>query len=287
MGPNLFLAGVPKCGTTALAVMLSGCPEIFYPGEKELNYYSRDYVEKLYYENQIIIRTKEKYEKLYARGAKYKYRMDGSISYFNSDAAIASIRNESPDAKVILVYRNPVRRAFSHFLMDSTSGYIKNISFSELIRGDFDKDCSSFSIAYSQIVDLGYYHKLTVPWIEAFGSENLFLTSLSDIKERPESVIAEIGEFLNISLGALKLTSVNESSVPKSPFVSSLYKSKIRKYLRHLLSENIRYKLKEKYFVKRAPEYMSDDDKLYLQKKYRNDSRQFETLIGFDILSGI
>lgn len=42
-GPNFFIVGAPKCGTTAWATYLSNHPDIFVPKAKEPHFFTTDH----------------------------------------------------------------------------------------------------------------------------------------------------------------------------------------------------------------------------------------------------
>ncbi|MGN6192579.1 MAG: sulfotransferase family protein [Rhodanobacteraceae bacterium] len=106
--PNFILAGAPKCGTTALATYLRQHPRIFMCMPKEPGYFAADLPEHRY------VSTWKDYTALFS-GATGEHRAVGeaSIFYMYSDSAIAEIRRTLPDAKLIVMLRNPVDLAIS------------------------------------------------------------------------------------------------------------------------------------------------------------------------------
>ena len=49
------------------------------------------------------------------------------------NTAAAKIHVLLPEAKIIIVLRNPTARAFSHYFMDRGLGYV-NVSFDDIVR---------------------------------------------------------------------------------------------------------------------------------------------------------
>ncbi len=101
--PNFFLAGAPKSGTTALSVYLRGHPNVFLPGLKEPHFFADDLSHFRRPE------TEDAYRALFARaGADHLAVGEASVWYLFSSAAMGRIREFNAQAKIILMFRNPV-----------------------------------------------------------------------------------------------------------------------------------------------------------------------------------
>ena len=106
-GPNFFILGAPKCGTTALASWLGEHPNVYMSPIKEPHYYSTDI------SNQQA-RTREEYGRLFdGVSAEHQAIGEASVWYLYSHVAVANILRDVPDAKFIVCLRNPVEMAFS------------------------------------------------------------------------------------------------------------------------------------------------------------------------------
>ena len=99
---DLFIVGAPKSGTTALYSYLSTHPDIFLPEHKEPNFFADDYPNI-----GGRLKTFKEYEKLFSNHNK-KIAGDGSVCYFGSETAPKAIRDYNPEAKIIIMLRNPV-----------------------------------------------------------------------------------------------------------------------------------------------------------------------------------
>jgi hypothetical protein len=109
--PNFFLLGAPKCGTTALAAYLKEHPSVYFSSPKEPDYWSFDMVRP---ERSIPIGSQAAYLQLF-HGARTVHKAigEGSTSYCYSHAAIPRILELSPDARFIVMVRNPIDLARS------------------------------------------------------------------------------------------------------------------------------------------------------------------------------
>ena len=105
--PNLFLIGAPKSGTTSLAAELAQHPEIFCPKVKEPRYYDST----VFYdfpEDQCRV-SRSQYLDLYsAATSQARWLLDASVFVMYSQEAIRQILQDSPQAKFIIVLRDPL-----------------------------------------------------------------------------------------------------------------------------------------------------------------------------------
>ncbi len=101
--PNFFIIGAPKSGTTALSEYLRQHPNVFFSDPKEPEYYARDFGGR-------VIEKEKDYECLFegADRARHLAIGEGSVIYVFSEVAVSNILNDHPEAKFILMLRNPV-----------------------------------------------------------------------------------------------------------------------------------------------------------------------------------
>ena len=107
--PNFFIVGAPKCGTTSLCRYLKQHPDVFIPDLKEPNYFSYDLATKRI-RSRMALRD---YLNLF-KDANSKAIGEGSTQYLYSQIAAQEIYNFNPDAKIIIMLRNPVDFLYSY-----------------------------------------------------------------------------------------------------------------------------------------------------------------------------
>lgn len=107
--PNLFIAGAPKCGTTALAAYLAGHPRVFISRPKEPHYFNEDF-------NNRHTRRLDDYRACFA-AAEPRHTVVGeaSVLYLYSAVAVPNILRFCTDAKFIVMVRNPLEMAPSWY----------------------------------------------------------------------------------------------------------------------------------------------------------------------------
>lgn len=103
MRPNFFIAGAPKCGTTALVEYLRTHPQVFISELKEPHYFATDM------EGKRTIKSEAGYEALFEGAERYHRAVgEGSVYYLYSEQALSNIRAYAPQARIIVMLRNPV-----------------------------------------------------------------------------------------------------------------------------------------------------------------------------------
>lgn len=104
--PNTFIVGAPKCGTSAMASYLNCHPNVFLPDVKEPFYWSSDYDRLRMRHGMTSLPT---YLKLFQNvGPQHSVIAEGSTNYLASEVAIDQIVEAKPNAKFIVMLRNPV-----------------------------------------------------------------------------------------------------------------------------------------------------------------------------------
>lgn len=103
--PDFFIVGQPKSGTTALYEMLRHHPQIFMPGLKEPNYFARELADKP--PPADLPTTMDHYLSLFASARPGELTGEASIFYLWSRTAARNIASVRPDARIIVILREP------------------------------------------------------------------------------------------------------------------------------------------------------------------------------------
>src|SRR5262245_55217092 len=110
--PNLFIVGAPKCGTTSLASYLAEHPSIFMCEPKEPSYFSRELIESRTEAErwETPWRYDESaYLKLFDAAKPTQVVLgEASTTYLYSHRAPAAIRALAPEARIVVMLRDPV-----------------------------------------------------------------------------------------------------------------------------------------------------------------------------------
>ena len=110
--PDFFVVGAPRCGTTALCRYLSHNPQICFSRPKEPHYFSQ--VGALPSERELQTDYIARY--FGDRGPGQRIAGEGSVSYLYLPGVIERIRHFNPDARFIVMLRNPMSMLPSYHL---------------------------------------------------------------------------------------------------------------------------------------------------------------------------
>lgn len=104
--PNLFIVGQPKSGTSALFSFLKQHPQINACSVKEPQFFCKDFNSQ-YFHLSKTPRELENYLALYEQ-TSCRYHMEASTAYLYSRVAADEICAFNPDARIIIMLREPV-----------------------------------------------------------------------------------------------------------------------------------------------------------------------------------
>lgn len=106
--PNFFIVGAPKCGTTALCEYLRQHPQIFISDPKEPHFFAED-MPRLRY-----VKSLQQYLSLFSKAIDVHRAVgEGSVGYLYSKVALQGIAEFTPDARIIVMVRNPIDMVYS------------------------------------------------------------------------------------------------------------------------------------------------------------------------------
>jgi hypothetical protein len=142
-GPDFFVVGATRAGTTYLHHLLDNHPEVFMPKNKELHYFNHDGRYKKNLHGYLPLFNGYKGERvvgeatpLYCEKGTY-YDPQGNIHFFREETSIKRIKRHFPDAKLIVSLRDPLSRIRS---LHTKNFYQKKIetTLSEEIQRELD-----------------------------------------------------------------------------------------------------------------------------------------------------
>lgn len=107
--PDFYVVGAPKCGTTSLHRYLRQHPGVFVPDVKEPNFFCSDFPSIQKY------KSLEDYSTLFEPAQENQLVGEASPWYLYSKTAIQNILDVQPDAKFIVMLRNPVDAVISYY----------------------------------------------------------------------------------------------------------------------------------------------------------------------------
>ena len=293
--PNFLIIGAAKSGTTSLYNYLSQHPQV-YVKVKEPGFfaYEGQHVQLAGPEDQAgfekrVIQDRVEYEELFDGITDEKAYGEASVAYLYLKEAATRIKHYIPDARMIVILRNPIDRAFSSYWHMRRDGREPLTTFEEGIAAEESRIKGNWDYIW-HYTQLGFYARQLALYYRLFPRENIATYLFEDFKRDPVNVVQSICRFLEIDDTFNPNTSLkyNVSGVPRlnrlHQFVSRpnkvktavkpLVPLKVRKYIgTQLISWNVNG---------RKP-VMQDSTRMELQTLFRDDILHLQDLIEKDL----
>lgn len=196
-GPNLFILGAPKCGTTALVTWLSAHSQIYVSPRKEPHFYSAEYQ---------LTPSWAKYSALF-EGAEpvHRWRCDASVWQLYSDSAVPAIMAERPAARFIVMLRNPLEMVPSMHAQQVLNGNERLTRLPDALARDAARRAGrGDGVLRGYPPDhLAYLHSCALGWqvarlFERVPPAQVHLVFLEDLRADPKACIAAVCAFLGL-----------------------------------------------------------------------------------------
>jgi hypothetical protein len=186
--PDFLIAGAARCGTSSLHKSLVQHPDI-----SESNYRVPDDNRPGIAENGKEVHF---FDTKYKLGSKWyfslftgKYNFESTPNYLYDNRCPKRVREILPDCKFIVMLRNPVDRAYSHYRnWKNRSGY----------RMDDLKNPEHL------IVKKGVYIEQLMRWFQYFPKEQFMIIRSEDFYGNPERIIQDVLHWLDIPFVDIK-----------------------------------------------------------------------------------
>jgi hypothetical protein len=196
--PNFFLVGAPKCGTTAMATYLATHPDIFV-GRKELHYFGSDLL--LYHWDRI---TWEEYTRAFRKATSEQFRCDASVQYLGSRFAAKEIQQFDPNAKVLIMVRNPVDLMYSLHAQSLYSQEEDIADFAEALDAEDDRRAGRrIPTQMHRIEHVSYRQNARLTekvanYLTVFGRENTLILVFEEFVRDPREAYLTTLRFLGL-----------------------------------------------------------------------------------------
>jgi hypothetical protein len=196
--PNFFIVGAPRCGTTAMYEYLRQHPDVFMPYRKEPVYFGADLHKRLPYLDEAG------YLKLFASSAGERRLGEATVWYLYSATAADEIKAFAPDARIIIMLRNPVDMMHSlhrHWLFTANEDID---DFAEALAAEDDRSRGRrLPPRVRRPEGLQYrasarYASHVERWLATFGSAAVKVIIYDDFEADPAGVYRETLEFLGV-----------------------------------------------------------------------------------------
>lgn len=210
-----------RCGSTTLWELLGQHEQVFFPSRKELHFFDdRD---------GDFARGLEWYARHFQAAPVGSLCGETTPSYIYLPEACDRIARHLPDCRLIIILRDPVRRAWSHYWYNCNRGF-EPLDFERALdreprrlgRGDVRT-----RILYSY-VGRGHYLEQLKRYEAAFSRTQLYVLLFDDLIRDPQGTMAAIFTHLGLDVqneSAMTLPTRNQQSHhPRLPRVQAIAK---------------------------------------------------------------
>lgn len=239
MKTNLFVVGVAKGGTTFISELCKYSKDICSPSLKEPHFFGGFFPFDAIEPHIKYVEEESAYEALYDfRGEKY--RADYSTSYFFDKSACEELFKYNSSSKIIVCFREPISRAYSHYLNNFGEG-VDSRSFFDAVSSEIKGEEGHFYLEYSK------YSESLSQYVETFGSENVLIINSEEMFSNGEAwVIAKLARFLSIEpWRSVERMNRNSARVAKNSMLRKLLGfSTLRSLVRRVFGVRLTSKIK-------------------------------------------
>jgi hypothetical protein len=192
---DFLIIGTQKAGTTSLYEYLTQHNQLFLPKVKEIQYFVD--------------------ERLYEKGESYlnsfigdrKNEISGGMAYVHmlpSKEAPQRVVAYNPKMKMIVMLRDPLKRAFSAYNFSLKNGWEKKgVNFLESLSAEPKRLSGNYTERYElAYFNNGLYHKHLSNWAKLFPKENMLILKDSELRHNRDKTLKRVFAFLDVDQNA-------------------------------------------------------------------------------------
>lgn len=197
MMPNFLGLGAAKAGTTSIRYYLKEHPGIFVAsGEPRFFSFEGEKLDPRHVVHKSTITDLASYQELFSEVNGETAVGDISPSYLFNPRAPGRIKEYIPDAKMFALLRNPVDRAFSHFMHMVKSGHEPELNFRKALAESEVKVGQWNRTRY--YIPFGFYHQQLQRYYALFDRDQLRVYLFDDLIESPLELVQDLYRFLAV-----------------------------------------------------------------------------------------
>lgn len=176
--PNFIVPGSAKCGSTSLHAYLDAHPQIAMSRPKQTHYFDADGL----YEKGL-----DWYATCFDHVTNEKAIGETTPTYIHGRYIAERINNDLPGVKLLFIFRDPVKRAYSNYW----HAYRRGRRIGSFVETMDDPNCRHFW-------EQSRYAKYLRDYIDVFGRDRCHWILLEQLKSEPNDTLREIWKFLGV-----------------------------------------------------------------------------------------
>ncbi|HEA3200189.1 TPA: sulfotransferase domain-containing protein [Aeromonas veronii] len=206
---NLFIVGAQKGGTTALADFLSQHPQVYIADGKEAHVFDDPLLQCC-----EMAHIDSAYQEYFSCYQGEMVRCDATPIYMYFKEIPERIFSYNPDARIIIILREPAERAFSQYQMEKRRGdeefsFIRALlSEKKRLASDLDRYKLDSAHRLFSYRSRGCYFEQLQNIYSIFPKENVLVLSNNELRFKHKQTLVKVAHFLNISVVDIPAASV-------------------------------------------------------------------------------
>jgi hypothetical protein len=203
--PDVVIIGAPKAGTSALHAALAQHPQIYASPVKEPKYYMCwDAPPPAYrgpgdaHSNQEWIWRRADYEALFRGAPEDAVRLESTPFYLYMRGARRRIAEELPEAKLIVIVRDPIDRAYSNWMHLWVDGLEPISDFVEAWHAEDHRVAAGWA-PFWHYQRLGRYGEQLADLFELVERKRVFVLRYWQLVSHPDETLNRVARFLGIA----------------------------------------------------------------------------------------
>lgn len=284
--PNFFIVGASKSGTTSLYEYLRKTPGVYMSELKAPSYFAPNVIP-----DKVVqpIRKKADYLALFKGVNGQSAIGEASDTYLPDVDSPRLIHETIPNAKIIMILRHPVERAFSHYLMEYRNG-TERLPFLDAVKKEMATPISRYA-GERRLTQLGMYSEQVKRYLDTFGKQQVKILIFEEFIANTAATMNEVLRFLDIDEQPFEnmLEEVyNQYAAPRNSHIInflflvrrlSIHNKAVRLALR-ATPRIIKDAALSLAFKQTPKPMMSKDERAYLEDIYYDDVLKLSNLIG-------
>jgi hypothetical protein len=227
---DFLICGTQKGGTSALHAYLREHPGICMANQKEVHFFDNE----SYFTSQNV--DYSTYHAQFSPNSSHQVLGESTPIYMYWHNAPRRIWEYNPDIKLIIILRNPIERAYSHWNMERSRN-AETLSFWDAIHKERErcKEALPYQHRVYSYIDRGFYlEQLRRLWLY-FPRGQIIIIKNEDLRSKCMHTLKDICKFLEIEM----FSTIGEKRVHSLSYNSQLTE-KERKHLQFIYEYEIR-----------------------------------------------
>ena len=207
--PDFLIIGAPKSATTALFQYLLQHPSIAPPLTKQIHYFDRYYDRGISWYKVCLPYRWQKFKQEKIQKNNF-LTGEATVHYMLHPLAPQRVAQTIPNVKLIVMLRNPVDRAYSHYQMEFANKN-ESLSFEDILteepkrmKGEIeklteDKNYDSEEYPHRAYLATGHYAEHLKNWFKCFPREQFLIINNEDFLSDISKGYNEVLNFLGLS----------------------------------------------------------------------------------------